>query len=80
MITVVCQSTSERQAETEQLFESIRPYLEDGYTYRDAVKAVGRIPENTNPNIRCSWFHHLVKYGESMGYPHTYKKLGRRKQ
>ena len=80
MITVVCQSTSERQAETEQLFESIRPYLEDGYTYRDAVKAVGRIPENTNPNIRCSWFHHLIKYGESQGYKHTYKKLGRRKQ
>lgn len=80
MITVITQNSQERQQETEQLFEQIKPYLEQGYTYRDAVKAIGRIPENTNPNIRVSWFHHLVKYGESKGYPHTYKKLGRRKQ
>ena len=79
-IRVIQQTTSEREQETKELFEQIRTYLEQGYTYRDAVKAVGRIPENTNPNIRCSWFHHLVKYGESMGFPHTYKKLGRKKQ
>ena len=79
MITVITQTTEERNQETKELFESIRPLLDEGYTYRDAVKAVGRIGENSNPNIRCSWFHHLIKYGESQGYKHTYKKLGRRK-
>ena len=79
MITVITQTTGERNQETKEVFESIRPYLEQGYTYRDAVKAVGRIGENSNPNIRVSWFKHLIDYGTSRGYPHTYKKLGRRK-
>ena len=76
MITVIEQTSQERQRETEQLFESIRPYLEQGDTYRTALRKIGRIPKKSNPNIRVGWCRHLIEYGTQQGFPHTYDKLG----
>ena len=36
MITVIEQTTAERRAETRELFNSIRPYLDNGHGYRSA--------------------------------------------
>jgi hypothetical protein len=78
MITVTEQSTSERLSETKQLFESIKPLLDNGCTYRQALKEIGRITPKSNPNIRHGWFRHLIDYGTSQGYPYIYAKLGRK--
>ena len=67
MITVIEQSTSEREAETRELFNQIRPYLDKGYTYKTALVKVGRISSTRNLNIR-GWVKDLIDYGESEGY------------
>ena len=70
MITVIEQTTSERQEETRQLFEQIRPLLDDGYGYMSALVQIGRV---TKTGSRCgyyrhAWFLDLRAYGESQGY------------
>lgn len=67
MITVIQQSTSERNEETRELFEEIRPYLDQGYTYKTSLVKVGRIKPSHSLNMR-GWFRDLVEYGESEGY------------
>ena len=70
MITVIEQTTAERDEETRQLFEAIRPFLDKGLIYSKAVsKVTGRKGHMTYSN---RWFRDLVDYGESQGYP--YKK------
>ena len=78
MITVTEQSTSERNNETRQLFNEIQPLLDNGLTYRQALKEIGRITPKSNPNIRHGWFRHLIDYGKTQGYPYVYAKLGRK--
>ena len=80
MIKVIEQTTAERNAETRNLFNSIRPYLDDGHTYRTALIEVGRIG-NSGGHFTQSWFRELTKYGETQGYPYAeYKgKRGRKK-
>ena len=77
MITVISQTTAERNEETRQLFESIRPYLDNGHTYRSALNEIGKIRNMSGGYYTQSWFRELLSYGESQGYPyHQYK--GRR--
>lgn len=80
LVKVIEQSTSEREEETQRLFNAIEPYLQQGVTYRDAVKKVGRVPEGTNVNVRVGWFRDLVEFGKSKGYPYVYAKLGKKKK
>lgn len=65
---VIAQTTTERNKETEELFESIKPHLDEGYTYRASLIRVGRITSKTGLNIRHGWVRDLIKYGESVGY------------
>ena len=74
MITIVEQTTNERKQETLDLFEQIKPYLDEGYNYRRALIIVGRITENSRISTRRGWFRDLIKYGASQGYNyHDYK-------
>lgn len=73
MITVIEQSTSERQAETRELFEQIQPLLDEGYGYMSALIKIGRV---TKSNSKCgyyrhAWFRDLREYGESQGYDYN---------
>lgn len=70
-IRVIQQNTSERKKETKEFFEKIKPYLDEGYSYLNAVKLVKGI---NNPKINYSrkhyaWYRDLIEYGESVGYP-----------
>lgn len=67
MITVIEQSTEERNQETKELFEEIRPYLDEGYTYKTALIKVGKVNPNRNLNVR-GWVRDLIEYGKSQGY------------
>ena len=81
MITVVSQSTSERREETRQLFESIRPLLDDGYGYMSALIQIGRVTavQAKNGYYNHAWFRELKEYGESVGYPYNeYSGKGRK--
>ena len=69
MITVIEQTTSERQEETRQLFETIRPYLDEGYGYMSALHQIGRVQKGRSSGYyRMAWFKDLVKHGEQEGY------------
>lgn len=70
-ITIVSQSTSERKMETVDLFNQIKPLLDEGMIYSKAIKIVKGLPTGFSLTNRA-WFRDLVEYGESQGYP--YKK------
>ena len=73
MITVIEQSSKEREEETRQLFETIRPLLDNGYSYMGALVKIGRVPrEVRSPYYSHSWYRDLKEYGESQGY--NYRK------
>ena len=68
-ITVIEQSTSERNEETKRLFEEIRPLLDTGYSYMGALVHIGRIPKQyVHSYYSQAWFRELKEYGESQGY------------
>lgn len=69
MITIIEQSTSERNNETKLLFEQIRPLLDGGYNYHEAVRIVKNDSEKAH-YYRFGWFNDLKRYGESQGYPY----------
>ena len=76
MITVTAQSTAERNQETRHLFEQIKPLLDEGYNYSNALVKIGRIPYHQSL-IRRAWFRDLIEYGKSQGYSyHHYKGKG----
>ncbi|MBQ6220157.1 MAG: hypothetical protein IJH63_10465 [Methanobrevibacter sp.] len=68
-IKVISQSTSEREAETKELFEEIKPLLDNHLTYSDAVCQVKNIKDKYLIYQRA-WFKDLIKYGETKGYPY----------
>ena len=70
-ITVISQTTAERNEETRQLFNSIRPYLDEGHTYRSALYEIGRIPTKRAGYYHQAWFRELVEYGGTQGYPYS---------
>ena len=80
MITVIEQNTEERKRETKELFESIRPLLDKGYSYMTACVMVGHCKDSLKNNYYTrGWFHDLKEYGKSQGYPyHIYSGKRRR--
>jgi len=80
MIKVISQNTSERNEETRQLFEQIKPLLDEGYSYMTACVMVGRCKGGLkNSSYNFGWFKDLKAYGETQGYPY-HKHKGRRKK
>ena len=65
-ITVISQTTAEREAEIKQLYEDCIPYLLQGLTLRQAV-AKARNLKNP-PNNRLAWFRDLRYYAWEQGY------------
>lgn len=68
MITIVEQSTSDRKQETQELFNKVKPFLDEGYCYRESLIQVGRITRNSHLNARRGWFRSLIDYGAVFGY------------
>ena len=67
MITVVEQDTNQRMQEIHDNFMKIKPLLDNGYNYSNAVVEVGLCNPNSKPSV-FRWFKDLVAYGETMGY------------
>ena len=66
-IKVITQSTSERLQETKELFEKIKPFLDDGEIYTNACMKVKNLKRR--PRIReGGWFRDVIEYGETQGY------------
>lgn len=69
MITVISQTTQERENETIDLFNNIKPLLDDGYSYISALRKLGRITDKGRVFQR-GWFKDLIRYGGTQGYPY----------
>lgn len=70
MIKVISQTTAEREKETRQLFNKVKPYLDNGLTYTKALRIVLNCTKETGFSQRA-WFKDLIEYGETQGYPHS---------
>ena len=75
-IKVISQSTGERENETRELFEEIRPLLDKGYSYSRAVRQVKNMKTIYVTHYR--WFKDLIKYGESQGYRYVDYQISKR--
>ena len=64
MITIIETSTSERNAETVELFNKIKPLLDNGHSFNSALKLIGY---NHWTHSR-GWYRDLVDYAKSKGY------------
>lgn len=64
-IRVIELSTKEREQETQQLFETIQPLLDKGYTYNLALREVKGLETLNTSN---AWYRDVIEYGESQGY------------
>lgn len=75
-INVIQQTTAERKAETQQLFQEIQPYLDKGYSFRMALKKINK----TEPiNFKYGWFRELIEYAKTQGYDYNEYKWQRGK-
>ena len=67
-VKVIQQSTSERNRETQEIFEKIEPLLKQGYSYHRSICLVKGLPVDYNC-ANQSWYKRIIEYGESQGYP-----------
>ena len=74
-IRVIQQSTAERNAETKELFDRIKPLIDEGYSFRQALIKLGYRVSNT----RNGWYKDLVTYAQTQGYDHNEYKWKRKK-
>ena len=66
-IKVICQSTKEREQEIIDLFNKVKPYLDDGCSYRLAImKVLGKKPTYSFGGAR--WYKEFVEYADAHGY------------
>ena len=70
MIRVIETTTAERKAETIALFEKIKPYLNQGYSFKKALEK----ETDLSINFKNGWFKDLINYAKTQGYDyHDYK-------
>ena len=62
---VIEMNTQEREQEIIDLFEAIKPLLDEGYTYNKALRKVKNL---TSLNTNNAWYRNVIEYGESQGY------------
>ena len=78
-IKVICQSTKEREQEIIDLFNKVKPYLDDGCSYRLAlIKVLGK--ESNSSFSHFSWYKEFMEYADAHGYPkseYRYKRTRR---
>lgn len=79
-MNVICQSTCEREKETRDLFNQIRPLLDEGYGYRGAVLRVKGIMDKRYPLANLGWYKDVVAYGDSVGYSKRVYREDRRRR
>ena len=79
-IKVIMQNTEERNKETMELFNNIKPLLDEGYGYMSACVKIGRCEKkNTHGSYNRKWFKDLRRYGEEQGYSYyEYSGKGRK--
>ena len=72
---VIEMNTREREQEIIDLFESIKPLLDEGYSYNKALRKVKNL---TSVNTNNAWYRNVIEYGESQGYSKKDYSYGRR--
>ncbi|WP_405286592.1 hypothetical protein [Methanobrevibacter sp.] len=73
-IKVIEQNTNERNQQTIQLFQKIKPYLDEGHSFTRALTICGYKVYN----YKSGWFKHLIDYAKTQGYDYN-EMRGRRK-
>ena len=72
---IISKNTAERKQETMKLFESIKPYLDQGYSFRQSLQKIGRITSSGGFNMHTGWGRDLIEYAHTQGYPYNDYKI-----
>ena len=73
---VIERSTQDYENEIKSLFESIKPLLDKGYTYPQALQ---KVKNCRTINTTNKWYKNVLAYGESKGYTADIYNRARRK-
>ena len=72
---VIERTTDDMDSETVQLFNEIKPLIDNGYSICRAVKTVKNL---TSVNTKLTWYQKVKQYCIDNGYPaDVNKKIGR---
>ena len=75
---VIERTSTDMDCETVELFNQIKPLIEDGYSICRAVKTVKNL---TSVNTNLGWYQRVRQYCIDEGYPADInRKLGRPKK
>lgn len=66
MIKIIEQSTDERMKETQELFNKVKPFLDEGYSYDKALKKAGLMTANSWK--QRAYTREIVEYAKKQGY------------
>ena len=75
-IKVIETSTEERKQETRDIFQQVKPYLDRGYSLRQAVL---KVSDRNITNVKNGWYRDLIEYAEAQGYDYHKIKWSRGK-
>ena len=75
-IKVIEQTTAERRQETIDIFNKVQPYLDRGYSLRQAVL---KVSDRNITNVKNGWYRDLIEYCEKQGYEYHKIKWSRGK-
>jgi hypothetical protein len=76
-IRVITQTTAERNQETRELFQQVKPYLDKGYGLWSAVREIKGTPPS---NPYGGWYKDLKNYAIAQGYDYIGNKGHRGKR
>ena len=78
MIKVIEQSTEDRNRETRELFQKVKPLVDEGWAFRQAVLHItGKQSIGTQ---KRGWYRDLCDYAKQQGYNPKDYEWKRRKQ
>lgn len=77
MITVVETSSEERKEEARLLFEEIKPFLDNGCSFKQALVKIGKMASMGHGRYNYGWMRDLIDYAKTQGYNYNrYKCSG----
>ena len=70
-MNIIESTTDDRNTEIKKLFNKIKPFLDQGFSYNQAYE----FALDKKPSTSRAWWRDLLQYGREQGYPKRYSEI-----